>query len=297
MFWYKMPDGTKNFGDDLGPYMVSKLTGMEICYVPIVSSPLKTILLYLKGLSRGKYSPGEFKNILGSIRQKRILVTIGSIIGYIDSPTADVWGTGTMFSDMNINKANFYAVRGKYTQARLKALGYKAPDALGDPALLLPLILESGREKKYKLGIIPHYTHYTEVKSKYAGENILIINLLDDIEKVVEDITSCEQTISTSLHGIIVSHAYGIPCLWYNMSETRLGGDDVKFRDYFSSVEIEEYKPFKLNELVIDDIISNIKNNLSKSTIQSDLNIIQEKLLKSAPFPVLDKYLKKLNNG
>ena len=292
-----MPDGTKNFGDDLGPYLVSELSGMEICYVPIVNSPVKTILLYIKGIFERRYKFSGFKNVINSIAQKRVLVTIGSIIGYIDSPNADVWGTGIMFRNMKINRANFYAVRGKYTQAKLKELGYKAPAALGDPALLLPLILTGSKEKKYKLGIIPHYSHYEEVKNKYPGKDILIINLLDDIEKVVMDITLCEQTISTSLHGIIVSHVYNIPCLWYSMSETKLAGDDIKFLDYFSSVDIAEYSPYKLDDLVIGDVIANIRHNPSKSAIQNDLNVIQEKLIKSAPFPILDKYFKRYSNG
>lgn len=291
MFWYKMPNGEKNFGDDLGPYLVSQLSGSEINYVPIVNSTLKTIILYIKGLFDGKYKFDDFRSTIYGIKQERILITIGSIISSFNSRRADVWGTGIMFSDAKINNANFYAVRGKYTQKRLKELGYNAPEALGDPALLLPVVLPEKSNKKYKLGIIPHYIHYEEIKNKFSNKDVFIVNLLDDIEKVVSDITCCEQNISTSLHGIIVSHAYQIPCLWYRISEKKLAGDDVKFLDYFSSVDIKEYSPFELSELNLAEISAIIESNPHINSIQNNLEEIQMKLLKVAPFPILNKYL------
>ena len=64
--------------------------------------------------------------------------------------------------------------------------------------------------------------------------------------KIIDEINSCQVIISSSLHGIITCHAYNIPCLWYKFSE-KIVGDGIKFADYFSSVNIKPYNPFKLH--------------------------------------------------
>ena len=107
------------------------------------------------------------KSILAAIFTKNVVVGIGSIISFIYHPSALVWGSGIISRKVKINKANFLAVRGKYTQQRLTELGFSAPDTVGDPALLLPLIFNKVVNKKNKLGIIPHYVHYEELAKKY----------------------------------------------------------------------------------------------------------------------------------
>jgi hypothetical protein len=114
---------------------------------------------------------------------------------------------------------------------------------------------------------------------------------LDDVEKVVKDICSCKYTISSSLHGIIVSHAYNIKSLWYKLSDLELSGDNIKFEDYFTSVNIENYLPYELwniKELNIDEIVKNIEKETRKNSIQADLNKIQLGLLLVAPFPIIE---------
>jgi hypothetical protein len=41
--------------------------------------------------------------------------------------------------------------------------------------------------------------------------------------------------VSSSLHGIIVAHAFGIPAAWLRWSD-KLSGDGVKFRDHAALV-------------------------------------------------------------
>ena len=290
MYWYKMPDGQQNFGDDLGPYLVSKLSGKAIRYVPIVRPKLQTMVIFLRGLKSGKYKIAAAKSVVTGLFKKQILVTVGSVISKFNNPNVAVWGAGLMSEKGIIHKARFHAVRGKYTQARIKELGFEVPEALGDPALLLPLIIPAKGAQKYQLGIIPHYIHYEKISAENKNEAVLIINLLDDIEKVVQDITSCAYTISSSLHGIIVSHAYSIPSLWYQLSEKKLSGDNIKFADYFSSVAIDRYTPFELPDNDVEAIIAQIKKNPSQSMIQNDLALIQKHLLSVAPFPLLQQY-------
>lgn len=295
MYWYKIPNGDSNFGDEIGPYIVSKLSGLK----PILIKPNKKIInrklvnsIFKK---QDNYSFKDLYKILTG--KKRILVTAGSILNHYNLSSCDIWGSGIIKKNEKVHNAKFYAVRGKYSQIRLKELGYSVSDSIGDPALLLPIVLpKKSHGKKYKLGIIPHYIHYKKVVDMIGDDKIQVINLLDSIEEVVEQINTCEFTISSSMHGIIVSHAYNVPSLWYQLDEKPLYGDDIKFDDYFSSVGIKNYKPFLLPEIsktndFIDSIEKTINSNRDINSIQFDLKQIHKKLIDAAPFPIKEKFI------
>ena len=300
MFWHKVPFGKKNFGDVLGPYIVENMSGKGPLYTPLLHKGLnKTfILTYLRAIYNRKLSVKEmYYNIQFFIGKKpNLLITIGSVIDWYTNPNCDIWGSGIIKRNGQITNANFYAVRGKYSQMRLTELGYEVPEAIGDPALLTPLIYTPKAEKKYNLGIIPHYLHYEETIKKLNSEKILIINLLDAIEKIIEDVCSCDIIISSSLHGIIIGHAYGVPSLWFWLSKGHIGGDDIKFADYFSSIEISEYNCFQIEHASYDDIYleqvkSIFEDNKELTMVDSELlKKIQIDLIKSAPFSILPKY-------
>lgn len=300
MFWHKVPFGKNNFGDVLGPYIVENMSGKEPLYTPLLHKGLNRvfILTYLRAIYNRKLSVREmYYNIqFLTNRKHNLLITIGSVIDWYTNPDCDIWGSGIMERNGQITNANFHAVRGKYSQLRLKELGYKVPEAIGDPALLTPLIYTPKSEKKYNLGIIPHYLHYEETIKKLDCDKILVINLLDDIEKVIEDVYSCDQIISSSLHGIVIGHAYDIPSLWFELSTDFIGGDDIKFADYFSSVGISEYEGFKIDHDRYDDNFNKRVNLLFNerkelTLVHSDiLKKIQIDLIKSAPFSILPHY-------
>lgn len=305
MFWYKVPFGKKNFGDVLGPYIVRKLSGKEVAYIPLLHQGLnkKTLLTYPIALYSRKLN---LKDLWDNIKflfgkNKSILITVGSIIGWHSSPKCNIWGSGIMDKKGRFNNANFYAVRGKETQSRMRELGYKVPMAIGDPAVLMPLLYIPKENKKYKLGIIPHHFHHNEINTKIESDEIKLISLLDEIEEVIDQIASCDILISSSLHGIIIAHAYNKPCIWYNLSQKTIGGDNIKFVDYFSSVDIKPYDAIDLkidvfNEKTIDLINEHAKIHKEIFEVNfKNISILQANLIKSAPFPVLEKYLKLVN--
>jgi len=207
----------ENYGDLLSKYLVEKISGKEVKWVHPKKQPWY------------KWDKTNY-------------VTIGSIIHHA-SEDSIVWGSGIIDKEQQIIKADFRAVRGPQTRKFLLDLSYECPEVYGDPALLLPKQYHPEVEKKYKLGIIPHYHDCKLVSENYKNEaEILVIDLMTlDVEEVTREIMSCEKTISSSLHGVIVSHAYEIPSIWVEFSD-KIFGDGIKYRDYLESVEVPFYQ-------------------------------------------------------
>lgn len=217
-FWWS-GEGNSNFGDIVTPYLIKKMTG---------KSPLLC----------NKYCFSDY------------FIMTGSVIEHANQ-NAIIWGTGMMYRNQKIKKPKkIHAVRGPITRKRLVELGYECPEIYGDPALLLPRYYDSNVEKKYEIGVIPHFIDYDNVKEKIQSDEILVIDLLNPVEKVVDQVNSCKKTISSSLHGIIVSQAYGIPSVWAKFSN-KLSGDNTKFKDYFLSVHIKPYDGIDLSKITL----------------------------------------------
>ena len=234
LFWWneiKMQGKSKeNYGDLLGKYLVEKISQKEAVW----SKP-------------SKFSIHDFFS--------PIYVTIGSILTHVNKKCI-VWGSGIISKEFEIKKATFLAVRGPQTRKYLLNQGFEVPEIYGDPALLLPRYYNPKIEKEYKVGVIPHYRDFKKVIAFYKNqESILLIDLMtNDVEKTTNELLKCDKIISSSLHGIIVAHAYGIPAVWQKFSED-VFGDDIKYQDYFESVLIPNYKSdikdvcMNLNEL------------------------------------------------
>lgn len=101
--------------------------------------------------------------------------------------------------------------------------------------------------KKYTLGIIPHFREIDAVLNaptlSTLSNEIVIIDPTQPIEAVLEKICSCKSIISSSLHGIIASHAYGVNCAWVRFEpewNRKIEGDDIKFADHYSAVNLDD---------------------------------------------------------
>lgn len=246
LYYYRLQGKKQNFGDILSPFIIEKISGRKTSYIASLNKKMLVLPYYFYGLIRGNKSVLELKSILKSILAKEVLVAIGSVLAKVKRKSCKIWGTGLHTEDFVPAKAKYFAVRGPLTQEYLKSQGISPPDVTGDPAILIPLIIPSSNVKKYRIGIIPHYIHMSRINIDDALDEIKLINLLDPIEKVLDDITSCDYILSTSLHGIIVSQAYGIPALWSEFSDVSLAGGKFKFHDYFLSVGIDIYEPYEM---------------------------------------------------
>lgn len=211
-----------NFGDDLNLFLVRKISSEEVIVVN-----------------------QHFKPPAGEI----IHLVIGSLLRWADRNTV-VWGTGYQYLNARVRERplKICAVRGRLTREQLLQQGFDCPQVYGDPALLLPRYYKPTAEIKFKLGIMPHYVDQNSATlDKFRREDgVLFINALSPVEKIVDDINSCERIASSCLHGIVVADAYKIPSTWIKLSN-KVIGKGFKFRDYFSSVGRRMEEPLILS--------------------------------------------------
>lgn len=217
-YWFsKRP----NFGDDLNYPLMKLLSRAEPFLVP-----------------EGYQKPHYF--------------CIGSILHFANRHSI-IWGSGIISKEkQHLPKEKpqaIYAVRGPLTRKALLEAGIECPEVYGDPALLLPKLYQPEQpiEKSYELGIIPHFVDKEHPWLQKASHDptIRIINVQDlSLENFVNAVLSCKAILSSSLHGLIIADAYGIPSGWISFKKggfpffpkKKVIGKGFKFQDYFASV-------------------------------------------------------------
>ena len=250
-----------NWGDDLNYYFISHLTKRPI------------VFLHRFWLAKKL----NFRNYL-------CIGTLMDAVNYSRESTI-VWGTGVSGQDrlFTIPK-EIRSVRGKKSIEFLQQKNMPYPALVGDPALILPLFYQpKNKEKKYKLGIIPHvidleHPVIKQIQSKNSNE-ILIINLskFDKWTDIIDQICSCESIASSSLHGLITSDTYGVPNCWIELSG-KISGGHFKFYDYASSVNRTFNGPITMHTN-INQIIEECKQWTQPTINHGDI-------LKSCPFNI-----------
>lgn len=218
MWWMETPY-PGNFGDIINPYVIEGLTGI----------------------------PPKFANGAGR------LIAIGSIIKFAKRGDK-VWGAGAPSQNQPINpEAVYHAVRGPLTRDLVLQAGADAPEVYGDAAWFLPRIYAPKIAKTHKLGLILHSVHMEAAPPVDPDVRIIDIRRVgpSEIEAFIDEMLSCEALLSTSLHGVIVAHAYGIPVRWCMASDSprQIHGDGTKFEDYFQSVGRSAPSPLDLSGL------------------------------------------------
>lgn len=246
VFWFT---GKNNFGDEINLYLIEKLSKKKVIKV------------------LPKYFFNTHYLCIGSILEKTQKHSI-------------IWGSGFISQNSKVKKPKkIYSVRGPKTREKFLEHNIECPEVYGDPALLLPLFYTPKFNKQYDIGIVPHYVDKEIAKNMtiFKGNNIKIIDIQqENILNFIEELSQCSLILSSSLHGLIVSDAYGIDNMWIKFS-TNVVGDDFKFYDYFESVgRLNEKSYFINNSSSIDEIL--------KSHTKSPTDIDFNKILKSCPF-------------
>lgn len=206
---------SNNFGDLIGKYILEKITGCKVMY----AEPTADYKHYVFG---------------------------GSVLNHA-GPNAVVWGSGLGTITDGVNPyTRIRAVRGPISRARALSIGRNCPAVYGDPGMLMPRFYKPSIKKSHAVGVVPHYVDQYRAYDRY--KDVHIIDVCASVEAVIDEICSCEQIVSSSLHGIIIAHAYGIPAAWVKISDS-MAGDGTKFRDYFASVGLDIAHPFDLREI------------------------------------------------
>lgn len=197
-----------NWGDKLNPYLVRRLSGRRV---------LNAAQIHWK-------APDE------------VYYFIGSSLGLARRETAVIFGTGFISKAAELNPAvsRVTAVRGPLSADKLRGRFGDLP--LGDGALLLPLFYRPRVAKRYRVGLIAHYRERDlSVFTPGTDSAVKTIDICGGIEPFIDQVLSCETIVSSSLHGAIAAHAYGVPAALVTVSD-RPTGDGFKLLDYLYSV-------------------------------------------------------------
>lgn len=227
-----------NVGDLLNPYIVGKHTGRRIYKV---------------------YS-----------HRFRHLMAIGSFLETAGPRTA-IWGSGSINGvgpKRPVTGGQIHALRGRKTLARMREIcGASLDVPLGDPGLLVPMFFDPVVEPDKRVGIIPHHSEKDIARqiAQRLPEDHLIVDVALDPEAFIRQMKRCGSILSSSLHGLILADAYGIPNKWLSLSD-RLTGGDWKFNDYYSVTSTPMEAPYRA------DRVETLMNDLEAIAREADVS-------------------------
>ncbi|MFA1822251.1 polysaccharide pyruvyl transferase family protein [Virgibacillus oceani] len=233
----------KNMGDLLNELIIEDVMGYKITLTNRWKCESTGIGSYLR------FFFPEKSDLKGKPRQM-----LERMYGKIQSPL-QIWSTGFIeYSDKELiplrKDINISSVRGELTRKKLeKILNKELNVPTGDGGLLASHLIKEPIEKKYSIGIIPHFREKNEkvfIEMKENYDNSVLIDLTVDPLSVVKTISECEVVISSALHGLIVADSFGIPNMRLIYTD-KLLGDGYKFDDYYSGFNLYSIEPFDLN--------------------------------------------------
>jgi pyruvyltransferase len=209
---YWQPRGWVNFGDELSRTVVS-------------------LMLARRGIT-----------LQDEARGPRQLLAIGSVVHYARRG-AVLWGTGIngdrpLWID-KLSELDVRAVRGPETRRLLIEAGHDVPEVYGDPALLLPELTGDRFAclNRQGIGYVPHLSQMGRLPRVPPG--VSVIDPRQSWNRAVEMILSSELVLSSSLHGLIVADAFGIPSRYVRESDAI---SIFKFDDYYKGTGRPNYR-------------------------------------------------------
>ncbi len=215
-----------------------------------------------------------------SVSQTKHLFAVGSIISF-GHQDATVWGSGlideatwdNLALDRKIGrKLDIRAVRGPETRKMLMNVGYSCPEVYGDPAVIMPdIYTPQSAEKKYEVSWIIHCGSLWD-DSRRADIHRISVRT-GDYQYFIDEIAASKKIVSSSLHGIILAEAYGVPAV--------LILDDVKaqafkFYDWYYATDRREFA-----------IASSVEAALKMEPTQlPDLDDMRQRLKETFPYDI-----------
>ena len=219
-YWWNEAVGAGNFGDMLTPHLCRWLMGQSIEWVPIERADLIAVGSLLEPIFWESEANTKFRGC--------------------------IWGTGCMHghSAMSFPHARVTALRGHLTTERINCPD-KDQAVLGDPGLLASLLAKPER-KRWKLGLIPHWSErdhplLAQIASQHA--EIVFIDICSPVEEVISIVNRCEFILSSALHGLILADSLQIPNEWLRLNPhqpDQYGLPEFKFQDYYTLFGLQE---------------------------------------------------------
>lgn len=157
------------------------------------------------------------------------LLSVGSILHFAQDRDV-VWGSGingkVPNAELRFSNLDVRAVRGPRTAAVLESRGINVPRIFGDPALLMPRLFPElfGVPKSQARTVVPNLHDFEALRNR---DDVLDPRL--PIEVCVKAIASSEYVVASSLHGIILAEAAGVPVGLLKPSVESM----FKYEDYF----------------------------------------------------------------
>lgn len=241
-----------NFGDVLSPMICGHLYGGPITYAKITRCDL---------VAQGSLLQRKKESMLS----RRIAV----------------WGTGLIEAAKPASsKHEYIAVRGHETKKCIRNIPQDV--ALGDPGLLVHLLVEKPRTSKtHRIGLICHYKDKGDPTVARLCErypDVAEIDIFAPAHQILNQIMASEVIFSSAMHGLIAADALGIPNAWINLSD-RVKGEGFKFRDYYSVFGMHAM-PVVLDDRLVTKAYIEVITSYKRERIE----VIQNDLLKCFPF-------------
>ena len=173
------------------------------------------------------------------------LLAIGSIIHFAETG-AVVWGSGVNGkvpeAEHRYGTLDVRAVRGPYTREWLKEKrGIQAPEIYGDPALLLPRLVGDRFPATGQGGAIfvPNLNDILKGQTFDLPEGMRLVSPMQSWHRVVEEISKASFVAASSLHGVILAEAFGIPARYVRLTKIE---HLFKFRDFYAGTGRDSFE-------------------------------------------------------
>jgi pyruvyltransferase len=159
----------------------------------------------------------------------RRLLGVGSILHFAQDGDT-IWGSGVngkiALDEIRARSVDVRAVRGPKTAEVLRSFGIEVPEVFGDPALLLPHYFGA----RFRVEPVRDYIFIPNLNDmKTHGHLDNLVSPLRGWNRCVEAICSAKLVIASSLHGIILADAFGVPARYVRLTETE---SQFKYDDY-----------------------------------------------------------------
>lgn len=267
---------SRNWGDRIAGWIFERLSGASPQWMEVLDPQAETNAHYL---------------------------TVGSILRFANSASV-VWGSGFISPDDVVGATEWKnsaghevapqiaAVRGPHSRARLGALGIECPEVYGDPVLLMPRLYAPERQVQHRVGVVCHYADADDPRLKRlrADSRMHFIDIMQfDLLKTVREVLSCERIVATSLHGLVLADAYGVPARWMKMlyqpgapyAWEREHWATFKFQDHLAAVGRDALPVLEAGREVDPDDLLQAAHEADAVPVSFD----DQPLLDACPFP------------